>query len=348
MRCLTLALEMRKNGVNCQFISRKHDGNLLSQIRQHGFKVSALPVEKENLNSNIHKYSSSSYASWLGAEWTKDAYETELALNGVLVDWIIIDHYAIDIRWEKKLRLMCHRIMVIDDLANRTHDCDLLLDQNIGRKPSDYAKYVPQRCKVVVGPKYALIRPDFVEFRKYSLKRREIPQRSQLLIMMGGVDKDNLTSLVLDNLSPETLPLTFKIKIVMGVHSPWIDQVREKSLDMPWPTEVLVNIKDMAKLIAESDLAIGAAGTSILERCCLGLPTLTVIQAENQREGAIALQKINACVLIENANEIPESINIKISDLLNIKKIKLIQQSSAKLCDGKGPERLMKMLTSYD
>jgi UDP-2,4-diacetamido-2,4,6-trideoxy-beta-L-altropyranose hydrolase len=348
MRCLTLAQVMREIGINCQFICREHDGNLISQIRQQGFKVEVLPVEDRNLDPNTQKQDNFPYASWLGAEWVKDAHETELVLNKSPVDWIIIDHYAIDILWEQKLRLMCRRILVIDDLANRSHDCDLLLDQNIGRNPADYTSLIPKGCKLVVGPKYALIRPDFLKFRDYSLNRRETPQQFQLLIMMGGVDKDNMTGLILDNLSVETLPLSFKIKIVMGIHSPWINQVRKKSLHLPWPTEVLINIIDMAKLMAESDFAIGAAGTSILERCCLGLPTLTVIQAENQREGAVALKELNACLLIEDVNKIGKYLNKKIADLLNIKKIKHIQQSSANLCDGRGSERLMNMLISYD
>lgn len=303
MRCLTLAQALREQEVTCHFVCREHAGNLIDLIRKYGFEVQALPMQDSSQQVPVFE-APLAHAAWLGADWQTDAEQTKMALADDVFDWMVIDHYALDARWEKQLRSSYRTLMVIDDIADRPHDCDLLLDQNLGRTAQDYAGLLPKDCQVLVGPKYALLRPEFSELRQYSLARRASPTLKHLLISMGGVDKDNATGQVLAGLKDCKLPADLCITVVMGPHAPWLEQVRKQAKELSIPTEVLVSVDNMAQLMADSDLAIGAAGSTSWERCCLGLPTLLVVLANNQLEGAKALAKTCSALLIGKVEDI--------------------------------------------
>ncbi len=292
MRCLTLAYNLREQGADCSFICRSHPGHLLSLIRKHGFEAHSLPVVA--IHSSATDQERFPYADWLGADWVEDADQTLAVLGPVQVDWLIADHYAIDERWEKRVRNSTSKLLVLDDLANRPHDCDLLLDQTLGRSSADYNDYVPSRCVVLAGPEYALLRPDFASLRAVSLERRASPRLGHLLITMGGVDKANATSRVLASLASCALPVDCRITVVMGAQAPWIREVRERADDLPWPTDVRVDVRDMAHLMTNSDLMIGAAGSTTWESSCLGLPSIVIAVAENQQLIARALAHAGA------------------------------------------------------
>jgi UDP-2,4-diacetamido-2,4,6-trideoxy-beta-L-altropyranose hydrolase len=218
-----------------------------------------------------------------------------------LLDWLVVDHYAIGRCWEQTLRASAKRIMVIDDLADRPHDCDLLLDQNLGRSEQDYGGLLNPSTTMLIGAQYALLRPEFAALRPQSLARRaQNPQIKHLLITMGGVDNDNMTGEVVDAIKACPLPPDLRITVVMGLHAPWLTQVQAQVTNMPWPTKVLVGVNNMAQLMADSDLAIGAAGSTSWERCCLGLPTIQVALAENQIPIAMALHAAGAAVVLDH------------------------------------------------
>jgi UDP-4-amino-4,6-dideoxy-N-acetyl-beta-L-altrosamine N-acetyltransferase len=238
--------------------------------------------------------------------------------------------------------------MVIDDLADRPHDCDLLLDQNLGRKSSDYSGLVPQSCQTLIGPQYALLRPEFAELRPYSLARRMFPQLRRLLIAMGGVDKDNATGKVLEALKGCSLPEEFCIKVVMGPYAPWLRQVRDQASQLPWNTEVLVNVRGMAGLMADSDLAIGAAGTTAWERCCLGLPTLTLVLAENQRGVATSLESSGSISLIKAAGDLKHDLKNAIRQCLLPGHLIAMQHACCSITDGLGIVRFLSILMNFD
>ena len=265
MRCLTLADALQRNGAQCRFICRAHAGHLMEQISQLGHEVVALPAPEFTIGTA----QDSDYSVWLGAEWQDDADATRDALNGVRPDWLIVDHYSLDIAWEQMLRAHCKKLMVIDDLANRDHDCEMLLDQNLGRQGSDYGKHVPPKCRLMIGPRYALLKPGFFTLRAESLARRETPQLKTILVAMGGVDRTDVTSRVLLALKACSLPVHIRISVVMGPNAPWVNRVKELAASMPWQTEVRVGVSDMARIMADSDLAVGAAGSSAWERCWL-------------------------------------------------------------------------------
>lgn len=344
MRCLTLAKALRDRGAECQFICREHSGNLMELIRKQGFDAMALPVQESSPQSAGTDEQPLAHSSWLGADWRTDAEQTKIASGEMAVDWLIVDHYALDARWELALRPHFRKIMVIDDLADRSHDCDLLLDQNLGRNAIHYVDLVPDRCTILAGTEYALLRPEFAAMRAYSLARRATPQLKHLLITMGGVDKDDATGKVLDALRGCHLSADSRITVVMGQQAPWLKQVLDKAAAMPWPTEVLANVHVMAKLMADSDLAIGAAGTSAWERCCLGLPSLTMILAANQKEGAFSLQQAGAAWMIDNGADMPSSLKEKLSLLLQPEILEELGRASCAVTTGSGAIQLAKVL----
>lgn len=336
MRCLTLADALRARGAHCCFICREHPGNLLELIRRRGYVTHALPAADDGCGRN----DGPAYASWLGTDWVADAEQTRLALDGQSVDWLVVDHYALDISWERALRARCRRLMVIDDLADRPHHCDLLLDQNLGRTEQDYRNLLNLGARVLIGPQYALLRPEFAQWREHSLARRAQPQLKCLLITMGGVDKDNVTGQVLAVLKERVAPLDLlRITVVLGPHAPWLLKVQDQAATMPQPTQVLVGISNMAQVMAESDLAIGAAGSTSWERCCLGLPTIQMVLAENQKESAKALAAVGAAMLVNGSIALATTIQ-----QLGCGDLKQMTQSASKVCDGQGAMSIVRAL----
>ena len=356
MRCLTLADALKVQGAECQFISREHPGHLLEVIRERGYKVNSLKAHVhtalaaiENIAIEVPKLlQEPAHAAWLGSTWQNDAQETAAILADLQPDWLVVDHYALDQRWETVLRPHYQKLMVIDDLADRPHQCDLLLDQNLGRQPTDYANLVPAQCKLLIGPQYALLRPEFAALRAYSLQRRQKPALKNILITMGGVDQPNATGQVLQALKGCPLPQDCRISVVMGLQAPWLEQVRAQAKDMHWPTEVMVNISDMAQCMADSDLAIGAAGSTSWERCCLGLPTLMVVLADNQKEAAAHLEQAGAAYCMTLDMQLHQQLKNRIQCLLNQDEgLSQMTIHASRITDGTGVERIMAALQIF-
>jgi UDP-2,4-diacetamido-2,4,6-trideoxy-beta-L-altropyranose hydrolase len=348
IRCLTLATALREKGADCEFISREHQGNLIDLVRQRRFRVNVLPPESKPSIARqgaAYDFDWTPYESWLGAHWQTDAEQTGDIVANRYPDWLITDHYALDHRWEAKVRPHASKLMVIDDLADRKHDCDLLLDQNLGHQPRDYTTWVSCHCKVLAGPGYALLRPEFARLRAYSLQRRQQPTLKRLLITMGGVDEPNATGQVLQALQHCELPTDCKIVAVMGPKSPWRDQVRLLAKEMVWSTEVLVDIGDMAECMADSDLAIGAAGSTSWERCCLGLPTLIIATAENQRDAAQQLASIGAAHLLLIEDQLTEQMKEIFKQLKSgYELLDHMSNQASRIVDGLGSDRVISAL----
>ena len=341
MRCLALADELQAAGAKCHFICRDHPGNLIAQIRQRGFTVSVLPTVTEAFPPHaLTIEADSNYAAWLGVDWATDAAQAKVGVGSTAVDRLIVDHYAIDARWEQALRPLCRKLMVIDDLADRPHDCDLLLDQNLGRDVGDYSQLVPKGCTVLAGPHYALLRPEFAAQRDESLRRRATPQFKHLLITMGGVDQADATGKVLEALQDFQLPADLRITVVMGPHAPWLQRVQFLAKQMQQPTEVKINVNNMAQLMTDSELVIGAAGSTSWERCCLGLPTLIVVLAENQRNGATALEQSGSVRLLDSVDAIPHALRSILSLLVTTDALSQLSQKSCLATDGQGASRV--------
>ncbi|WP_416545150.1 UDP-2,4-diacetamido-2,4,6-trideoxy-beta-L-altropyranose hydrolase [Limnohabitans sp. DCL3] len=335
MRCLTLANAMRARGAQTTFICRPQLGDMLCWISQQGHAVKVLSPVDDGFTTPF----APTHAKWLGTDWVNDANQTKAALGDQFMDWLVVDHYALDERWEIALSQHTRRMMVIDDLADRAHNCDLLLDQNLGHTPQDYARLLCSYTQTFIGPAYALIRPEFTQWRAYSLQRRDQVLMKNLLITMGGVDLNNATGRVLDALFNCELPDDLRITVVMGQKAPWLAQVQEQAMYMPYQTNVLTGVSNMAQLMAQSDLCIGAAGSTAWERCCLGLPTIQVVLAMNQIgiNAALELNRSVKTVCIEK-------LKVDLPPIIDSDNFSELSKNSAKVCDGRGTIKIVQWL----
>lgn len=319
MRCLTLAEELRTKGANIVFICRELNGNLIDLVESKNFLVYKL--SNSNETGRIRKQTQ--HWSWLEVDWQKDGFDTKNILSKTkgTVDWLIVDHYSLDIHWERMMRPLVKKIMVIDDLADREHDCDILLDQNYyDDLEMRYLNLVPHNCKKFLGPQFALLRPEF------KIAKKELNTRSgkieNIFVFFGGSDQSNETLKVLrafemvnnDNLN---------VNVVVGKSNPNKEVIEKICLDNP-VFKFHCQTNNMAKLMVKSDLAIGAGGSTTWERCYLGLPTIVLIVAQNQSETTQALAEKGIIINLGYAKNVSESdIALKIKDaLINPKKIK--------------------------
>lgn len=339
MRCLTLAGELKKEGADCVFICREHNGNMFEAIEKEGYQVIPL-LHREDFTS---LGSENDYAEWLGTTQKIDAQQTidaiQLLFETKKIEWLIVDHYSLCKDWEEQLRPYCKKLMIIDDLANREHGCDLLLDQTYLRDELDYRLLVPEVCITLTGSFYALLRPEFALWREYSLQRREKIKLKQLLITLGGGDKDNVTGEILKAIAESQLSLTCKIFVVLGANSQWLKVIQRQVKNLPWEIEVKQNVSNMAEIMANSDLCIGAAGSTAWERCCLGLPTIMLVLAENQQKIAGELGGRGVSLISDSPKNIKTEINRLLKKTFPI--INSLISKSSNICNGKGAKQVV-------
>lgn len=322
MRCLTLADELHKKNYKVFFICRELTGNLISLIK---YTVLKLPRD-DNFKSN------DLYLNWLGASQEQDAVQT-IRIIPQSVDLLIVDSYALDERWHKQLRPYVEKIIVVDDLANKQFDCDMLLNQNLGHQKEDYLDKVSGDCELLLGCDYALLRPEFSELRTQALKKRKRTKEIEnILISMGGSDKNNITYDVLQQIDDDD----FNITVVLGGASMHQEMIKEYAKGKN--IMVIIDAKNMSELMLNADLAIGAGGSTSWERCCLGLPTLQFIIAENQREAAKKIEQLRAAITVRNLQD----DLIELASNLNL--WRLLSEGSRKICDGLGVKRVVKAL----
>jgi UDP-2,4-diacetamido-2,4,6-trideoxy-beta-L-altropyranose hydrolase len=287
MRCLTLADELKKHDAETCFVTRKLPAHLIQMLQERGIDLYELPeVDTENTDELPH-------AQWLKTSQHQDAIQTIEMLGKRKLDWLVVDHYAIGQRWETQLRKLANKIMVIDDLADRQHDCDVLLDQNFYQEmDARYVGKVPQNCKLLLGPTYALLREEFREARKCVKPRTG--KIKNILVFFGGVDIENLTTMALKALI--VLNLGLRVDVVIGRGHPHTQEI--EVLCKLHNFSCHIQTKHVAVLMARADLAIGAGGSSNWERCCLGLPSIVIASANNQVFISKELNTLNACIYL--------------------------------------------------
>lgn len=312
MRCLTLAKLLRERGAEVSFICRELTGNLNDLIETNEFNVHRLKSDSLNEDS-IEQITDHSH--WLTVHWESDALDTLVILkNEIKIDWLIIDHYAIDQYWEKKIRTFVKKIMVIDDLADRKHVCHLLLDQNFyNNYKNRYEGLVPNDCLKLLGPQYVLLRSEFKNSRlKYRKRDGNI---NRILLYFGGIDLTNETTKALEAIYM-LKEADIKVDVVVGSACPYINLIKKLCSGMPNIT-FYCQVPNMADLMAKADLAIGAGGITTWERCYLGLPSITIITAKNQANVLTALNNVGAVWNIGYSEEVlPKDIFKKISEAL--------------------------------
>lgn len=307
MRCLTLADHLSSLGHKCIFICRAHKGHLGALILSKGHQLHLLVNKKKAVHDEVSS-DLNTHSHWLGVHWSIDSIQSVEIAKDISPDWLIVDHYALDYSWEQEVGPFSKKLLIIDDLADRYHDCDILLDQTFGRQTIDYSDKLPDRCKILCGAEYALLRNEFSELREASFQRRERQMLSNILINLGGIDKDNFTSRILESLRRCVLPELCSLTVVMGTKSPWISSVKAVASSMQREVKVMVGVEKMAELMCEADLAIGASGSSAWERCCVGLPTIQLVIAENQLFVAESLARAGAVKLVNSLDQLPDLI----------------------------------------
>lgn len=338
MRCLTLAEALKKQGAQICFVSRGLPAHLRDMLTSKGMQLASLDGETSAvIDGDL------AHAQWLGTSQTKDAQATIKALTDQQWDWIIVDHYALDARWESALRAVAKQIMVIDDIADRQHDCDVLLDQNYYvDMQARYEGKVPAHCRQLLGPRYALLRDEFRKLREHVKPRTGAVKK--VLVFFGGVDADNYTGLAIQALAA-LANQSLHVDVVIGAQHPCREQIQQACAAQGYVCHVQTT--RMAELMAEADLAIGAGGSATWERCCLGLPALLVALADNQVDIAKALDSIGACVYLGTA-EAADSLTIQrtITSLSGRREqLEMISNHACSLVDGMGVDRVCQELS---
>lgn len=337
MRCLTLADRLAARGRECVFISRDLEGGLGELVRERGHRV-------ETLRGRGVPYAAHEpapfHASWLECPWQEDARQTRDALLSIGAGRLVVDHYALDARWESAVAAPGLRLMALDDLADRPHAVELLLDQNLGREERDYAALVPAGCRVLAGPRYALLGRRFAELRAASVARRAQPSLARILVSMGGVDPGDATSTALESICAARPPSGTSVTVVMGRHAPWLAKVRAAAAAAPIQVDVAVDVRDMAERMAAADLAIGGAGGTAWERCSLGLPSIVVVLAENQRAGARALGAAGAAWTIDAPSDMARAMPALLARAQDGAALARLSRCAAAVADGLGAERV--------
>lgn len=259
MRCLTLADELARRGHVVALASCPLPASLAAVATERGHALHVLPA---------------------GLHGERADAEATLARCGHGYDWLVVDHYQLGAVWESAARPSARRLMAIDDLA-RPHVADLLLDQNVlPNGPARYQGRVPADCALLLGPRYALLRPDFIAARA-DLPSHKGPLR-RALVFYGGIDAGNETAKALAALSQPAFT-GLAVDIVLGGDNPHRANLQARYAGHAgW--QFHVQTKAMAELMARADLYIGAGGTVQLERLCLGLPGIVTAVADNQVE----------------------------------------------------------------
>ncbi len=299
MRCLSLAAKLQKeHGAQVYFIMRQLAGNLFSLVKDKGFSVLALPAE-------LTEQKLTGYEKWLTVPVEQDAKETIAELRTIgTVDLLVVDSYAIDVTWENVVRPYVKKIMVIDDLANREHDCDLLLDQNLYEDMhTRYNRLVPSHCQLYLGPKYALLRDEFYEARKTIRQRNGTIQN--ILVFYGGVDATNETGKALNALEKIRNADSVTVNVIVGTNNPCKGKI-EQCCMMHSNWHYYCQVSNMAMFMNEADLMLGAGGSTTWERCFLRLPALVTAVAENQKESCKYLEKCGIIEYLGVFNEVEE------------------------------------------
>lgn len=285
MRCLTLAKQLKSHGAEVTFVCRELEGNSISYLQGQGIRVTSLPLKENQI------------------EWQLDAEETITIIKEMddEVDLIIVDHYELDSRWESELRHYTKRIMAIDDLADRPHDCDLLLDQNYYLEMNErYNGLVPNHCIQMLGPNYVLLREEFLQIANKT--RERTGEVNNILVFFGGTDPTGETIKTLKAIRELNIP-QIEINVVVGASNPKRHEVERMCKGMVH-TNFYCQVSNMAELMWQADLAIGAGGSSILERCCLNLPSIVTIIAPNQEKVTNDIAKQGILINLGIHNEI--------------------------------------------
>jgi UDP-2,4-diacetamido-2,4,6-trideoxy-beta-L-altropyranose hydrolase len=325
MRCLALAQALREMDVATIFVQTRAEGDASAAISGAGFERIEVSPQPD-----------------MTADARLTAHLIE-RLGGV--DGLILDHYGFDARWPQALPMAKKpRILVIDDLADRPLQGDMLLDQNWHADPAArYRPWWPAEAPGLFGPEYALLRPEFASTRIGQPLRTGRLQR--LLLSFGGSDQPNATEACLRLLYPLLLGQGIVLEAVVGAGSP-----HGAGLASRWAgvegVEIAVGVSDMARRLARADLFVGSGGSTTWERACLGLPGITFSLADNQEPLSLRLAAVGEGLHLgpwsqRALQSLPEAVRFMQADPIRLGEIGRLLQDR---CDGRGAARVASRL----
>jgi len=346
MRCLTLANALSRRGLDICFVSRTLHPGLADAIAEAGHALTALPQD-----GPAPMPAQGDYGAWLGTTQDHDACATLAALTApglVRPTLIVVDHYGLDRPWETRVKTAFPEtpLLCIDDL-DRPHAGDVLVDSTVGKTEAIYRPLVPETCQCLVGSHYALLRPEFALQRPDTLAARDAAYAAgqpahHVLVNMGGADAPDATGWVLDGLAPLAQAHDLTLHVLLGAAYPHGGRLEARRAAIGDRLEVHRNVRDMATFLSGMDLAIGAAGSSAWERCCLGLPSVVLVIADNQQDVARGLAGSGAAVdggVFDAASDPVEWVGTHVVPLLAAPALQRLSASARALVDGQGVTR---------
>lgn len=340
MRCATLADELRANGASVTFICRDFPGNYIDWLSLKGYEVIRLT------SSSVRKDTGGDYPAhlyWLGVPLQQEIIEvSSVLLQRPISDCIIVDHYALELEWERQIAKFSRKMMVIDDLADRQHDCDILLDQNYYYDmQSRYDNLIPLTSTKLLGPAYALLRPEFIRMHNHLRLRDGTVKR--IIVFLGGADPANETSSVIHALRM-LKRADLEVDVVVGASNPHCSLIQALCEETE-NFEYHYQIDNIAELMLAADLAIGAGGSTLWERGYLSLPSLIIILAKNQESAARDLEKIGALKIIGESGKISSrQIYEILNDYIDKKDILLSMSKISNSLVGHGAKKIQETI----
>lgn len=336
-RCAALADGLRLRGGNATFISRGLSTETRAYLLERGHDCVELPGLDQPADFT---------GVWPDSVQDGDLDQTVEAAGGNIWDWIVVDHYGLGHQWESRARALAAHSLVIDDLADRRHDCDLLLDQNLQPGPARYSGLVPARCETLLGPRFALLRAEFAVARARPFSRNDTVRK--IVVAFGGVDAANDTALALTALTRAGVN-DLRVDVIIGSGHPDREGIAARCHQAGFTCHVQPN--DVAGMLRTADLGVGAGGISVWERCCVGLPTITFAVAHNQR----AQVKAAAVEGMVYAPDVPpggitaESIERHATAVMHNAALReAISRRGLDAVDGRGVERVLRRMGLTD
>lgn len=320
-RCLTLANYLKQYSNDITFFLSEESENNKWMITKSGFQCVVIPVLDQFSDAHWIK-------GWLGDDGDLES--------------IIVDHYGLDHTWEREIRPLTDKLVVLDDLANRNHECDYLVDMSFGRASHDYESRVQVETKLLLGTEYCLLRPEFSE--KYSVAqelRKRTSEINSIVISIGATDPNNYSTMVLNTL--EEIGFSGTIRIITSSQNPHVESLLYREHDQ---VRIYIDTNQMTDLLLDSDLAIGALGGSVWERASLGLPSLCLVTADNQKYNASVLEKTGAINII-TVNQLKEALTSTLS-MDYIPAWQGMSQAAFSLCDGLGVYKVSHQIFGYE
>jgi len=340
-RCLALIDHFIELDCDVTVFTRAAKGNMSDMLRCRGCTVHELCVPLAiNDDCDISDCSNKSEYD--------DAISTISNARGAIYDWMIVDHYELSGIWEEATRDLYKHLLVFDDLADRNHQCSILVDQNLGRDPSHYQGLLNTEATCLCGPRYAALRPEFPAARVESLARARNRVGLNVLIFMGGTDPNNVTSQVLQSILDGHEHVFENLYVVMGSAAPSLSKVKDLIAKFTCRTELVIDTDKIHEYMMVSDVAFGGAGGAAWERCCLGLPSLIVTIADNQLAGSRALVREGAAKVLSPSELGEAGLAYKIQQWGESRVLHDMSVKAANVCDGGGVSRILMEMCKVD